>query len=135
FYSFSKTKCSTKCYTKCSTKCYTKCSTNVPPSVPPSNTISSSQTIIIILSIATFLIFFVITVISLGVAVYRWRRKSFLSNDATKYMMLVVDSDGYYLSIGRDAASTIENISMNEEVIKWIQETELQTNDEDCRSI
>ena len=46
-----------------------------------------------------------------------------------------VDNDRYYLSIGRDAASTIENLSVNEEVIKWIQETELQTNNEECKFI
>ncbi|XP_065889011.1 uncharacterized protein [Dysidea avara] len=104
------------------------------PSDPPSNTSSSSPTIIIILSIAAFIICFVIIFIFLGVAVYRWRRKSFLSKDATKYMMLFVDNDSYYLSIGRDAASTIESLSMNEEIIKWIQETELQTNNEECKS-
>ena len=49
--------------------------------------------------------------------------------------MLVVDNDSYYLSIGRDAASTIETLSVNEKVIEWIQETELQTNNEECKSI
>ena len=49
--------------------------------------------------------------------------------------MLVVDNDSYYLSIGRDAASTIESLSVNEEVIKWIQETELRTENEECKSI
>ena len=48
--------------------------------------------------------------------------------------MLFVDNDSYYLSIGRDAASTIESLSVNEEVIKWIQETELRTNHEECKS-
>ena len=49
--------------------------------------------------------------------------------------MLVVDNDSYYLSIGRDAASTIETLSVNEKVIEWIKETELRTNNQECKSI
>ena len=48
--------------------------------------------------------------------------------------MLVIDNDNYYLTIGRDAASTIESIDVNEQVAEWIKDMESYT-DEECRSI
>ena len=48
--------------------------------------------------------------------------------------MLVIDNDNYYLTIGKDAASTIESIDVNEQVAAWIKDMESYT-DEECRSI
>jgi len=48
--------------------------------------------------------------------------------------MLIIENDNYYLTIGRDAASTIESIDVNEQMAEWIKDIESHT-DEECRSI
>jgi len=45
--------------------------------------------------------------------------------------MLVIENDNYYLTVGRDAESTIESINVNERVAEWIKDIESQ----DCQSI
>jgi len=49
--------------------------------------------------------------------------------------MLVIDDDNYYLAIGRDAASTIESLGVDEKVTEWIKDLELPDIDGECRSL
>jgi len=68
-----------------------------------------------------------------------WEHDSFFVVDMfisflyTITQMLVIDNDNYYLTIGKDAASTIECIDINDQVAEWIRDIESHT-DEECRS-
>ena len=41
--------------------------------------------------------------------------------------MLLIDDESYYLTIGRDAPSIIECLSVGEKVAGWIKDCELQS--------
>jgi len=50
--------------------------------------------------------------------------------------MVVIDDDNYYLAIGRDAASTIESLGVDDKVAEWIKDLDLPADiDGECRSV